>query len=205
MSEFKKVIGDIYQLKIPFEEVFTSVFLIKDEDSYTLVDCATSKEDVTNFMIPALKDIGIAKIDNLVISHWHCDHAGGREEVERAFKGVKVFLEVDYLTKNLKIYPLKGHTKDSLGVLDTRTKTLISGDGVQFEGLDKYGCTFESQEEYECTLQRVKSDENVENLIFSHDFKPWGKSLIKGFEEKQKCLNISLRYIRRLKDESHSN
>ncbi len=198
MKVFERLIGDIYRLKIPFENVFTSVFLIKEEDYCTLVDCATSQYDVENYILPTLKSVGVTKIDNLVITHWHCDHAGGRKAIENAFKGIKVFTEVDYLTKSLKIYPLKGHTVDCIGVLDIRSKTLITADAVQLEGLDKYGCTFESKEEYVSTLNHLKGDENIENLVFSHDFKPWGRSFVKGLEEKEKCLNVSLEYIRRI-------
>ena len=38
---FEKEIGQIYRLKVPFEDLYTSVFLIQTEGANILVDCAT--------------------------------------------------------------------------------------------------------------------------------------------------------------------
>jgi glyoxylase-like metal-dependent hydrolase (beta-lactamase superfamily II) len=77
---FVKEIDNIYRLKIPFESVYTSVFLIREGNKNILVDCATTADDVNGYIIPALEEIGltIKDINFLVITHPHSDHAGGK-------------------------------------------------------------------------------------------------------------------------------
>ncbi len=57
--KFIKEINKIYRLKVPFEDLYTSVFLIKTETSNLLVDCATTKLDVEEYIIPALYNAGL--------------------------------------------------------------------------------------------------------------------------------------------------
>ena len=51
---FERVIGRIYRLKIPFDTVYTSVFLVASESGAVLVDCATTSADVDGYILPAL-------------------------------------------------------------------------------------------------------------------------------------------------------
>ena len=55
---FLKETEYIYRLKIPFETVYTSVFLIKSTSGVFLVDCATTEGDVDNVILPALSALG---------------------------------------------------------------------------------------------------------------------------------------------------
>ena len=43
---FEKVIGGIYRLKVPFDTLYTSVFLVTGESGAVMVDCATTDYDV---------------------------------------------------------------------------------------------------------------------------------------------------------------
>jgi len=63
-KRFEKEIGGIYRLKVPFESVYTSVFLIKAEFGNVLVDCATYDSDVDEYIVPALLEMGI-KLENV--------------------------------------------------------------------------------------------------------------------------------------------
>ena len=53
-KRFQKEAEGIYRLKIPFETVYTSVFLVVAKDGMALVDSATTKEDIDEWIVPAL-------------------------------------------------------------------------------------------------------------------------------------------------------
>jgi glyoxylase-like metal-dependent hydrolase (beta-lactamase superfamily II) len=80
-------------------------------------------------------------------------------------------------------YALAGHTADALGVLDTRTGTLITGDGLQFDGVNQYPRALESEDAYFETLAKIEADERVENMLFSHAYDPWKKDGVRGRAE----------------------
>ena len=44
MNEFIKITDGIFRLKVPFEELYTSVFLVEFDGGRALVDCATTSE-----------------------------------------------------------------------------------------------------------------------------------------------------------------
>lgn len=189
---FEKEIGEIYRLKVPFENLYTSVFLIQTESANVLVDCATTPQDVEVYILPALRERGIA-LDYLLLTHNHGDHAGGKDRILQAYPTIKLTLEgVNLLT----VYELKGHTLDCIGVLDERTGTLISADGLQGAGVGKYRCSIESKEEYLKTIERIGKDENIENILFSHAYEPWYKDGVFGREEVKKCLYDCKKYIK---------
>ena len=55
---------------------------------------------------------------------------------------------------------LAGHTDDSIGVLDERSHTLISGDGLQGAGVDKYRCSLYNKNAYIETIEKIKNDKS---------------------------------------------
>ena len=59
MNEFYKETDGIYRLRVPFDRIYTSVFLIVSPSGTALVDCATTDEDVNGYIVPALKKNGI--------------------------------------------------------------------------------------------------------------------------------------------------
>ena len=64
MSTFKKVSNYIYRLEVPFFTVYTSVFLVVTKDGMALVDSATTAEDVDEWIVPALAELGYAVKDS---------------------------------------------------------------------------------------------------------------------------------------------
>ncbi len=100
--------------------------------------------------------------------------------------------EVKEIFDGISTYPMAGHTQDCIGILDTRTGTLISGDGLQGLGVDKYRCYTQNREAYIETVARVKSDERVENILFSHSYEPWNKDRATGRAESLFCLDACL-------------
>ena len=197
MSSFVQEQEGIYRLKIPFDTVYTSVFLVVSEEKRILVDCATTKEDVDLCIVPALSALGYAveDLDLLVLTHWHDDHAGGRARLLELAPKLEVVREVRELTEGVCTYPMAGHTEDSIGVLDTRTHTLISGDGLQGAGVDKYRCALESKDAYQKTLDRIASDERIASILFSHAYEPWYADSVSGRDRVVGVLETCKNYV----------
>ena len=194
---FEEVKG-IYRLKVPFERIYTSVFLIETDQKRILVDCATTAEDVDTHILPALASLGysLSDVDMLVLTHKHEDHAGGRERILEIAPNIEIVTDVRPLTDRISTYPLSGHTEDSIGILDTRTHTLISGDGLQGAGVDKYRCHTKNPVAYHETLKRIEQDERIENILFSHAYEPWNQDRAVGRCEVINCLSDCKKYVK---------
>ena len=198
MEGFIKCTDGIYRLKIPFDTVYTSVFLIETKEGLALVDCATTDGDVDGYIVPALKKLGysLSDVKLLVLTHKHGDHAGGLSRVLYHAPTIEVVREERELFDGIRAYPIPGHTPDFIGVLDERSSTLISGDGLQGAGVDKYRTSVPEREEYFCSLERIRGDEKVKNLLFSHAYEPWCKDAILGRAEVLECLEVCARYVK---------
>ncbi len=189
---FRKEIGEIYRLQVPFMSVYTSVFLVRSSKGNILVDCATTAEDVERYIIPALRKMGIALSDirYLFLTHGHSDHAGGKGRIiERHPKIQIVSAEAPAALSPLEIYPLPGHTPDSIGLFDPESGTLISGDGLQGAGIGTFRCSLAAGEAvYFQTVDRIKADARIKNILFSHAYEPWYSNAAFGREEVEKRL-----------------
>lgn len=199
MSEicFKKELENIYRLKVPFGNIYTSVFLLTSKKSSVLIDCATTPSDVDNIIIPALNGIGhgIGEFKYLVLTHRHSDHAGGLKRLLEIAPCLEIIADVREIFESVYTYSLAGHTDDSIGVFDCRRNTLISGDGLQGFGVDKYRCAVKSKEKYLDTLEKIKNDSRIENIVFSHAYEPWFTDRIFGREAVLDCLDVCKKYI----------
>ena len=194
---FYKEIDGIYRLKVPFYKIYTSVFLIVANEKRILVDCATTAEDVDGYIVPALKAFGyeLADMDTLIISHRHSDHMGGLARVLDIAPDIEVVTEEKSICDYISTYALAGHTTDCIGVFDGRTGTLITADGLQGAGVDKYRCSITDKAAYLKTLEKIKNNEKIENLLFSHAYEPWNEDRIGGREEVLKCLSDCIKYL----------
>ena len=194
---FYKETDKIFRLRIPFENLYTSVFLIDAANTKILVDTATYPSDVDSYILPALKKMGytLPDISALVLTHKHSDHAGGLSRILSLAPHFEVITDTREFSEVLCTYPMAGHTKDSIGVLDTQTGTLISGDGLQGAGVDKYRCSVADKVEYLKTIKRIKKDERIENILFSHAYEPWYKDSIFGREKVLDILSKCTEYV----------
>ena len=184
MAQFVKEIEEIYRLKVQYTTVYTSIFLVETEKGTILVDTASYKEDVDGCLIPALSEFGksLSDIYAIVITHSHFDHEGGLSRISELVPDIKVIREVCNVTEKIITYPMPGHTEDCIGLLDLRTGTLLSGDGLQGAGVDKYRCSVPFKDSYIETIERIKKDERIENIFFSHAYEPWYNDKIFGRE-----------------------
>lgn len=195
---FNKEIGEIYRLKVAFDGVYTSVFLIKTEQGNVLVDCATYASDVDEYIVPALNQLGLhlTDITYLILTHNHGDHVGGKKRLLELAPNIEIAQnERDNMLNGITVYALKGHTLDCIGVFDKRSGTLISGDGLQGAGVGKYRCSLENKDEYIKTIEKIESDARIENILFSHAYEPWDKDGAFGREEVEKCIQDCRKYI----------
>lgn len=194
---FCQIVKNIYRLKIPFDCIYTSVFLVRTSKGYMLVDCATTDEDVNKWIIPALNQMGLKlkDIQFLLLTHKHGDHAGGLRQIFRLNKNIQVIDKPDMVFEEIEILHMAGHTLDCIGVLELQSSTLIAGDGLQGAGVDKYRCSLESKKEYLKTIEEIKTDKRINNILFSHAYEPWGKDAVFGREEIKKCLQDCINCI----------
>ena len=197
MRTFYEQQRDIYRLKIPFDNLYTSVFLIRMPEGFVLVDCATTERDVDEYIVPALKSIGIGLDDvtRVVVTHNHSDHAGGLARIMELAPRIEAVRDERELGALVRTCCLPGHTEDFIGVLDLRSHTLITGDALQGAGVGKYRCTLADKQAYRETLDKIRKDDRIKNLMYSHAYEPWYDDKILGRDRVIDALAECERYI----------
>ncbi len=181
----------ILRLRVPFEDLYTSVFLLPRAEGLLLVDCATTAKDVETQILPALAAAGYGPEDlsAVLLTHRHGDHAGGLSRLLEAAPALRVITGAAPLFGGLSVYPLPGHTADCIGVLDEAAGVLLSGDGLQGAGVGRYRCSLREREAYFQTLNRLRADERIRSVLFSHAYEPWYRDRADGREQVLKSLN----------------
>lgn len=184
-ARFEEEIKEIFRLRVPFDRIYTSVFLLRTSEGNNLVDSATTDEDVDSVILPAFRALGyeLSDLRAIVLTHRHGDHAGGLSRIKELAPDLSVLTEVGTRIGEIELYPMMGHTLDSVGIYDSRTHTLIAGDGLQGAGVDRYPCSLASREAYLATLARIKNDEKIQNILFSHAYEPWKNNRAFGRSE----------------------
>ena len=81
MEQFQKMADGIWFLKVPFGPVWTAVVLIRGKENM-LIDSSATAQDVEDYVIPALAELGLAPKDIhwLLNTHCHGDHIGGHRK-----------------------------------------------------------------------------------------------------------------------------
>ncbi len=187
---FKEAKG-IYRLRLPFEDLYTSVFLVKDTCPI-LIDSGTDESDARERIAPALHRMGISEKDELLLllTHGHSDHGGGAETLMALFPHMRLLRPTDGArVGRLRVIGMRGHAADAVGYYDHFTKSLISGDGVQFDGVGRYGCSVKDADAYLATLAHV-SRLSPTRLLPSHEY-VGASARIYGKKEVQRALHTA--------------
>ena len=76
MKNLVKTNDNIYELTIPYKDIFTTVYIVRTARGALLFDTATYDSDVEEAIIPALCELGVGKgeLKYIFISHNHGDH-----------------------------------------------------------------------------------------------------------------------------------
>ncbi len=197
----------LYRLLIPFEDLTTTVYIIKSQFGAAIIDSATYPSDVDDYILPALDALGLEcdEIQYLLLTHEHGDHAGGisrlsecipkahvRASFEHPLQKEKLLSDGEYLLERLQVVLLPGHTQNSVGYLDLVTKTLLSGDCLQLGGIGKYRNGVRYPDLYRQSIETVKQME-IDRIVAAHEYDPLG-SIAEGkeavFEYLQTCLDV---------------
>lgn len=196
MNNMERITQDIFLLKIPFMSVFTSVFIIRKGNELTVYDSATTKEDVQNYILPAISEFEKdgCKVKRIVISHFHGDHSGGLKELSEHFAKADIYVgskthynEAEYphmvevtdgenIDNDVYLYRLPGHSHDCVAIFDSSTKTLLTADAFQGFGIMQYGVNGDI-DAWMDSIKRVK-EMDVEQLITSHDYFALGQTAL---------------------------
>ena len=208
-----RVNENIYRLTIPFFDVYTTVYVVKTDCGVLLFDVASYDDDVEDYILPFLKKLGIGENDlkYVFISHNHRDHSGGlkklmeyfseatviskSQNLKNQYQGYNVFMpeEGDTVLEDLRIVPIIGHTSDSCGIYDTRTKTLITGDCLQLYGLfgsGKWGANISYIKEHVEAIAKLRKMD-IEHILTAHDYHPYGFSY-QGKDAVEKALDACI-------------
>ena len=201
---------DITAIRVPFFDIFTTVFLVKTEAGNLLFDTATYPTDITDIVLPALAALGVdgAALSAVLISHPHRDHAGGLEELLTRYPDITVIagsnaLEKTHTIKNLtvgrngdtvledlQIVAIPGHTTDAIALLDTRTATLLSGDCLQLYGIfgsGAWGANIPFPKAHLAALDRLAAMD-VAAIYPAHSYHPVGDAFV-GKEAVARALD----------------
>ena len=213
MGSITKINENIYRLVIPYKDIFTTVYTVRTDDGVLVFDSASFDEDTPEHIIPFFNEIGVDadSIKYVFISHNHGDHAGGLSnfmkhfpnvtiitrspDLKEKFSGFSVLMpdDGDIVLGDLKVITIPGHTLDSSGIYDMRTKTLISGDSLQLWGIFGSGLWASNirfpKEHFEAIEKLKKAD--IAHILTAHDYHPFGYSYV-GKEIIEKALDACL-------------
>ncbi len=188
----EKLSEGIYRVCIPFENIYTSSFFLIENNNAIILDSGSNNDDAERYIMPQIDRLKV-NVKYLVSSHTHEDHHGGIEVLKRMFpdavpalfsKGVKdshCLTDGEVLLDRFKMLNLKGHSDDSLGVLDVKNNILLSCDSLQLRGVGRYPTYFYDYHQYINTIERIRKLKPT-SIIASHDYVPCGY-IAKGRKE----------------------
>lgn len=194
--EIMKMNENIHRITLPYKDIFTTVYTVKTDKGVLLFDAASYDTDLEQYIQPMLDElkIGAEDLKYIFISHNHGDHAGGLRPIMEAYPNAVILSRSPKLAENyadykvealedgdkvldvLQIVTIPGHTKDSAAILDTRTKTMISGDCLQLYGIfgsDDWASNIIYPALHLEALAKLRTMD-IENIYTAHDYHPYG-------------------------------
>ena len=88
---------------------------------------------------------------------------------------------------------LPGHTADSMGYLDLRSHTLLSGDCLQLKGIGKYRNGIGNKDTYIASVNKLRAID-VRRIVAAHEYDPLG-SIAEGRAAVDAYLDLCLAVI----------
>lgn len=180
----EKITSDIIRIKVPFADIYTTVFIVTTPGRVVLFDTASKASDVDTYIAPAFEKLNL-KPDLVFISHNHNDHSGGLQRVLELYPEARVVSDnlelrekygcVKLVDRVLQKVWIPGHTPDAMGLLDTRTKTLLSGDCLQAYGIygtGPWGSAIRQTDLHLIALRKLRKLE-LNTIVTAHDYHPF--------------------------------
>lgn len=201
----QKVDAGIYRILVPFEDLSTTVYIVRSPQGVAIIDAATYASDIRDFVLPALAQLGIGReaVTHLLLTHAHDDHAGGLPALLEAFPHARVqsitpfalpefspLQDGDMILGRLQAVLLPGHTRLSCGYLDLPTGTLLSGDCLQLAGVGKYIHGIGYPEAYRSSVEKLQKMD-IRRIVAAHEYVPLG-SIAEGREVVAAYLDACL-------------
>lgn len=198
---------NLYRIKIPFEKIYTIVYVVLREEGAAVIDSGTTVEDVDTCILPALEKLGVNEktLKYLLLTHSHRDHAGGISHLSACFPKAVVgasyplnlpnrllLQDGQILLDGLQVVSLPGHTENSVGFLELSTGTLLSGDCLQLLGVDKYRSGIGYPALYRQSVEKLQHLP-LKRIAAAHEYDPYG-SLAEGEEAVRKYLDFCLQH-----------
>lgn len=190
-----EIAKDIFRIQVPFLDISTTIYIVKTDEGALLFDTATYPTDMDEYAFPVMEALG-ADLKCVFISHAHRDHAGGLDRVMERYPGIptaarspklkekwsSVFApeEGEMLLGVLKVVGIPGHAPDAMGLLDTRTGTLLTGDSLQVYGIfgsGNWGANISQPKAYFEALEKIRQMD-VAMIAASHDYHPMGNAAV---------------------------
>lgn len=187
-TEPETLCDGIVRIRVPFEDIYTSVYVLTEGDRCAVLDSADSERDVETYLFPYLAERGLTP-QFLICSHFHGDHAGGASAVlarypacravgfaaESPFPAERWVCAADgtVFLDRFAVINLPGHTPDSLAVFDLRASLLLTCDCLQQCGVGRYGSGITDADAYVRTVEKVRTL-GVQTVVAAHNFVPLG-------------------------------
>lgn len=200
----------LHRILVPFEDLTTTVYVVVSCEGVAIIDSATYPSDVDQYILPGLQEFGISQdeVRYLLLTHKHGDHAGGIYRLAECFPYAKVRASFELSLQEgelladgerflgcLQTVSLPGHTKNSVGFYDVRTKTLLSGDCLQLKGIGKYRNGVSYPDLYKQSIERLRQMD-IARIVAAHEYDPLG-SLAEGkaavVQYLKTCLDVLIK------------
>ena len=196
MSNLQKISEMIYRLTLPYKDIYTTIYFLRGPEGDIMFDAASFPEDLEEYILPAMKELGITQesLKYIFISHNHRDHSGCLLPVLEEFPSAMVVTRSNELREKLEGYSVKmtedgetiggcfrvitipGHSSDSEALMDTRSGALITGDCLQGFGIfgsGTWACNITLPSDHLNALKKLPLDEITE-IFAAHDYHPYG-------------------------------